>query len=100
MSAGPGASVSVVMLSYNRPAYLRRALESVLAQSHRPAEIIVVDSRSPGSDEVARVVKSSCPQCRLIQMPRNAGFAGGMNRGLRACRGEWVLLTEDDLLLE
>jgi GT2 family glycosyltransferase len=92
------AGVTVVVLSHNRPRLLQESLASVAAQTHRPAEVIVVDNRSLASDEVARLV-ARFPEYRLIANPTNLGFTGGMNAGLRAAGGEMTLLTEDDMIL-
>jgi GT2 family glycosyltransferase len=94
----PTPTVSIVVLSYNRPDFLRQALSSILAQTHRPAEVTVVDNRSARSAEVAGVV-AEFPGVRLIANPDNRGFTGGMNSGLRAASGEYVCLTEDDVAL-
>jgi hypothetical protein len=94
----PAASVSVVVLSFDRPADLRAALTSIGAQTHAIAEVIVVDNRSERSGEVARVVEDF-PLARLVAHATNLGFTGGMNRGLLEAQGDFVLLTEDDILL-
>jgi GT2 family glycosyltransferase len=91
-------TVTVVVLSYNRPEMLKESLASVVAQTHRPHEVIVVDNRSPRSGEVAAVV-GGFPGVRLIANPTNLGFTGGMNAGLRAATGEYVVLSEDDIVL-
>ncbi len=99
-AAGPGSALlSVVVLSYDRPAYLRRALASVTAQPVAPREIIVVDNPSGASAEVARVV-AEFPEARLHAPPANLGFTGGMNLGLSLAAGRHVLITEDDIVLE
>jgi GT2 family glycosyltransferase len=92
-------SVSVVVLSHNRPQLLAQALPSLLAQEPEPGEIVVVDNPSPRSAEVGAVVARH-PTVRLLRPPENLGFAGGMNVGLRAARGALVFLTEDDLITE
>lgn len=97
MASDPG--VSVLVLSYRRPAYLAQALESIAAQSHTPEEVIVSDNRSPASGEVERLVGDR-PGVRLLAHAANLGYAAGMNRALAAARGEYVLLTEDDMVLE
>jgi GT2 family glycosyltransferase len=90
--------VSVVILSYSRPDHLRRAIESVADQSYPSLDTIVVDNKSPGSDAIARIVSAS-PRVRFIANDENLGFAGGMNVGIAAASGEYVYLTEDDVLL-
>ena len=92
-------TVSVVVLSYNRPAYLREALASVAAQTHAPHEVIVVDNRSAASEEIARVI-AEFKGATLAPSAVNQGYAGGMNRGLERAAGEYVFLTEDDIVLE
>lgn len=92
-------TVSVVLLSYNRPDLLREALDSVRAQSYPRLEIIVVDNLSPKSEEVARAVGQS-PGVRLVRNDSNLGYAAGMNRGIAAATGSFTYLTEDDIVLD
>jgi GT2 family glycosyltransferase len=91
--------VSVVVLSYNRPHLLRESLASLAAQTYplSALEILVVDNRSAASEQVRRVVQTY-PGVGLIANESNLGFTGGMNVGLRAVRGEYVYLTEDDIV--
>src|SRR5436309_10645241 len=96
MSAKP--PISAVVLSYNRPAMLVRALESVYRQGYPSLEVIVVDNRSPSSDAVAQVVERF-PGVRFLPQSENLGYAGGMNVGLGAATGDFIHLTEDDIVL-
>lgn len=91
--------VSVVLLSYDRPAYLDQALVSLLDQSYEQLEITVVDNPSPSSAAVADIV-NQYPKVKLIQNSRNLGYAGGMNRGIEQANGRYVFLTEDDIVVE
>jgi GT2 family glycosyltransferase len=77
---------------------LEQALPSIIGQTFRPYEILVVDNRSPASDRIAAIV-SRYPAVRLIANKTNPGFAAGMNVGIRQARGEFVYLTEDDIIL-
>lgn len=90
--------VSVVVLSYNRPNLLTQALASLQEQSYANIDVTVVDNPSDASSEVARVV-SQYANVKLIQNPRNFGYAGGMNRGIATASGDFVYLTEDDIVL-
>lgn len=90
--------VSVVLLSYNRPAYLQEALVSLLNQSYDNIEITIVDNPSPSSDEVARIV-GQYPKIKLIRNPTNLGYTGGMNTGIEQASGHYLFLTEDDIVL-
>lgn len=91
--------VSIVLLSYNRPQLLRQALASLQQQSYQELEVIVVDNPSVASLEVAQVV-SQYPPVKLIQTGSNLGYAGGMNRGIESASGDYVYLTEDDIVLD
>jgi GT2 family glycosyltransferase len=92
-------SVSVVVLSYNRPALLSEALASLRAQTHKAFEVTVVDNPSPLSEEVARVV-AEFPDYKLFRSRVNLGYAAGMNRGIEMSAGEYTLITEDDIVLD
>ena len=91
--------LSVVVLSYERVAYLRQALDALASQVARDDEILVVDNASP-SREAIDAVLAGHPAVRLVRPSANLGFTGGMNLGLQSARGAYVLLTEDDLVLE
>ena len=91
--------LSVVVLSYDRPAYLRQALSALVAQRVASREILVVDNHSPSSKAVADVV-AGFTEVRLLALPTNLGFTGGMNAGLAQATGRYVLLTEDDIVVE
>ena len=92
-------SVSVVMLSYNRPALLSEALASLRAQTCEACEVTVVDNPSAASEEVARVV-GEFSDFKLVRSRSNLGYAAGMNLGLKLSSGEYTLLTEDDIVLD
>jgi GT2 family glycosyltransferase len=91
--------VSVVILSYNRPDCLKLSLASVLAQTYTKLDVLVVDNPSGASAEVEAIVRRH-PNVRLLQNPTNVGFAGGMNRGIAAASGEYICLTEDDIVMD
>jgi hypothetical protein len=97
-AGGQGATVSVVVLSYNRPEYLRAALDSLLAQTYRPLDVAVIDNPSPASDEIERLV-GLYAGVRLVRNGDNLGYTGGMNRGIEQAGGRYTLLTEDDIVL-
>ena len=93
-------AVSVVVPCYNASAFIGRTIESVLAQTWRALELIVVDDKSiDRSVQTVRRYADSDARVRLIEMPRNAGSpAAPRNTGVRAARGEWIaFLDADDL---
>ena len=92
-------SVTAVVLSHNRPHYLRESLLALTRQTYPAARIVVVDNRSPASDKVAEVA-AAFPGVELIRHGANLGFTGGMNAGVAAATGRYVLLIEDDIVAD
>ena len=90
--------VSVIIPVYNGEEYLAEAIDSVLAQTHHPFEIIVVDDGS--TDGTATVASRFKEHIRYIYQS-NSGPAAARNRGLRIARGEvFGFLDADDLWVE
>jgi glycosyltransferase involved in cell wall biosynthesis/SAM-dependent methyltransferase len=88
--------VSIVITTYNHARFLPEAIESALAQTVRPCEVIVVDDGS--TDDPGSVV-SLYPLVQLIRQP-NQGPSAARNTGWRAVRGRYVVfLDADDRLL-
>jgi glycosyltransferase involved in cell wall biosynthesis len=92
-------AVSVIIPVFNRPSQLRRALESVLAQSFDDFEIIVVDDGST-EDLWAKVPALGQPRVRYIRQ-QNQGTGAARNKAVEAARGEYIsFLDSDDVFLE
>ena len=88
--------VSVIIPCYDQAKFLAEAIESVLAQTHRAHEIIVVDDGSP--DRPDAVVRAF-PGVYCIRQ-RNAGVSEARNAGVHAATGRYlVFLDADDRLL-
>jgi N-acetylglucosaminyl-diphospho-decaprenol L-rhamnosyltransferase len=93
MSAPP--LLSIVILSWNTRDLLVRCLECVRAvDPELSREVIVVDNAS--SDDSVACVRERFPEVRLIENPRNVGYAEGNNVGIRAARGRFVFLLNSD----
>ncbi|MFM8808334.1 MAG: glycosyltransferase family 2 protein, partial [Chthoniobacterales bacterium] len=93
--------VSVVMACYNAGKYLAEAIQSVLDQTYRNLELVVVDSGS--SDDSWQVVQSFAgdERVRPLKLERHAGLnaAATRNYGLKAVRGEYVKFVDADDIL-
>jgi teichuronic acid biosynthesis glycosyltransferase TuaG len=92
--------VSVVVPCFNAAAFLPRTLSSVLAQSHKALELIVVDDASTdNSADVVRAYAQRDDRVVLVQRTKNAGTPGApRNDGVARARGEWIaFLDADDL---
>lgn len=91
--------VSVIVLSHDRPVYMKPVLDSLMAQTYDNLEIIVVDNKSRSSDQIEAIVRDY-PRVRLIKNCANLGFTGGMNKGIEAATGRYGYFTLDDIILE
>ena len=86
------SQVSVVIPSYNCANYLRAALESVLAQSYRPFEIIVIDDGS--TDETQELIRDY-PQVIYVRQ-ENSGPSRARNTGVRRAQGRYIAFLDAD----
>jgi glycosyltransferase involved in cell wall biosynthesis len=90
--------VSVIIPTYNRAALVREAVASVLAQSFREFEVVVVDDGS--SDHTVEALAPYAEQVRLRRRESRGGVSAARNTGIAAARGEWLaFLDSDDLWL-
>jgi glycosyltransferase involved in cell wall biosynthesis len=86
----------VVIPVYNVRDYVWACLQSVLAQTHRHLDVVVVDDGSTdGSGEIARRAAASDPRVRLVRT-ENQGLGQARNEGLAVARGEWVAFVDSD----
>ena len=83
-----------MIVTWNRAGELQRSIESALAQTYRPIEVVVVDNAS--TDATSAVVSERFPQVRLIRVHRNLGCPSGRNLGFPNCRGKYIYLLDDD----
>ncbi len=89
--------VSVTIVTYNSGRYIKRCLESVLAQKGPQFEVIVIDNNS--TDGTRDILEQYEDRCTIIYNDRNAGFAAAQNQAIRLARGNWVLTLNPDVLL-
>jgi GT2 family glycosyltransferase len=88
-------TVSVVIVNWNGRALLDACLAAVLEQSVEGGhEVIVVDNGS--SDGSVDFLRERFPAVRILTVDRNIGFSAGCNRGIRAARGRYVALLDND----
>ena len=87
--------VSTIVLNWNDKEYIFDCLESLLAQTYSPQEIILVDNGSTdGSLPMLKEKYGS--SINIICNAKNLGFAGGVNAGIYVARGEYIALLNSD----
>jgi len=89
--------VSVTIVTYNSGRYIKRCLESVLAQKGPQVEIIVVDNNS--TDGTRDILERYEDRCHIVCNSGNVGFAAAQNQAIRLSRGNWILTLNPDVLL-
>lgn len=85
--------VSIIIPTYNREATIGAAVESALAQTHRPAEVIVVDD---GSKDGTLAALQRYGDAITVVSQANAGPSAARNRGVEAARGEVLAFLDSD----
>ena len=87
-------NLSVIIVNYNTSDFLVRCLNSVVSQSDRNIEVIVVDNAS--QDGSQDVIRKTFPWVKLMANDRNLGFAQANNQALSVCKGEYVHFLNPD----
>jgi glycosyltransferase involved in cell wall biosynthesis len=89
--------VSVVLGTYNGEAYLQEQLNSVLAQTYSPLEIIAIDDGS--TDSTVRILREFAARdarIKVIVNERNLGFIRNFEKGCSLSAGHWIALCDQD----
>jgi GT2 family glycosyltransferase len=93
----PNDYVSVTIVTYNSGRFIKRCLESALAQSYSPKEIIVIDNNS--IDGTIDILEQFEDRCRIVYNTANVGFAAAQNQAISMAKGDWILTLNPDVLL-
>jgi teichuronic acid biosynthesis glycosyltransferase TuaG len=89
--------VSVIMPVYNAETWLRRAIDSVLAQSHIRLELIAVDDGSRDhSLDVLNGYAATDARVHVLRQPSNGGVAAARNAGIAAAHGDYIAFLDAD----
>jgi len=100
MSAPNGASISVIVPTYNDVAHIGATILSIVGQTLAPAEIVVVDDDS--DDETEDVVQElaaqqgGAPIIRYIRLPARSGVVAARNEGIAQAHGAWIATCDSD----
>ena len=89
--------VSVTLVTYNSGRFIKRCLESVLAQRYGNKEIIIIDNAS--TDGTIDILEQFEDRCRIVYNDENIGFAAAQNQAIQLSSSEWVLTLNPDVLL-
>ena len=90
--------VTFVIVNYNGERFIQTCLDSILAQSRPPDEIILVDNAS--CDRSPLLVRERFPQVELILLAENIGFPAACNRGIHQASGDLIAILNNDVALD
>lgn len=94
MSASP--VFSVILISYNHERYIAHAIESILEQTYRNFELIIVDDGS--SDKSMQIIDNFSDDRIIICQQKNQGPSEAINSALLKCKGQYIaLMSSDDI---
>ena len=98
------SKISIIVPLYNKAPYVRKALESIMSQTYKDFDLIIVDDGSTDNSlevvneyirDVLCVMCDVCKNVRVIQQ-NNAGVAAARNNGVKASKGEYVCYLDAD----
>ncbi len=91
-------ALSIIIPTYNGCEILVNCLESLVKQSFDNYEVFIIDNGS--SDGTVEMVKTYYSDCRIIRFDQNKGFSIAMNVGIQATKTPYLLLLNNDTVLE
>lgn len=87
--------ITVAMAVHNGEPYLKEAIDSIRAQSHRRMEVIIVnDGSTDGTKKLLDRIDD--PRFRIVHLKRNRGAAKALNKAIRLAKGDWVAIHDAD----
>lgn len=92
------SAASILICTRNRPELLADTLRSVLAADSVPGEVVIVDQSGVANTAVAGIDGAGC-EVRYVHSP-TVGASRARNEGLRLAKHDWVVLLDDDMLVE
>lgn len=91
--------VTVVIPTYEREKELYEAIESVISQTYKHIEILIIDDNSHNLElrkKINDFIKQNYKQIKLIQNVRNLGGSGSRNVGIKSASGKYIAFLDDD----
>jgi hypothetical protein len=97
MTKSDGSLISIVILNYNAGKLLDECIDSIYKTEKVNFEIILVDNAS--TDKTYRECVQKFPDIKLIENEKNLGYCEGNNVGIRATKGEFVIVLNPDTIV-
>ena len=89
--------ITIVITSYNYQKYIKDTINSVLNQTYKNWEMIVIDDASTDSSvEIIKEISKNDTRIKLIQNNKNIGLKNSIQKALKEASGEWIAFLESD----
>jgi GT2 family glycosyltransferase len=98
MENGSNKRVSIIILTYNNEKDLAECIPSILDQTYKNFELLIVDNGS--TDGTIAYIKTHYPEIKLIETGTNLGYAGGNNVGFQHANGDYIVVVNPDTLVD
>lgn len=90
---------SIVLPTYNREQFIGEAIESVISQTNKDWELLIVNDAS--TDETGKIIENYCSEnIRIFNLSDNSGVSVARNTALENARGKYIAFLDDDDLLD
>jgi GT2 family glycosyltransferase len=90
--------ISIIILNWNGKKITEACLDSIKKQTSKDYEVILIDNAS--TDGSSKYLKKKFPFIKLIQNKKNLGYAGGNNLGVKQVKGDYILILNNDVVLD
>ena len=95
MISSQNPKISVLMPVYNCELYIKEAVDSILNQTYRNFEFLIIDDAS--TDSTVSIIKQfNDSRIQLIEKPKNSGYTNSLNLGLGIAKGEFIARMDGD----
>jgi len=89
--------VSVILPTYNRAEYIRKAIESVLTQTYKNLELVIVDDGSiDNTSDIIYGLAKKDKRVKVVQNKTNIGLVKSLNKGITRSKGKYIARIDDD----
>ncbi|MEI6627059.1 MAG: glycosyltransferase family 2 protein [bacterium] len=90
--------ITFQIVTWNSIKYIGECVESILRQTHREFQILVIDNNS--QDGTVKFLKTNYPDITVFQNNKNLGFAKANNQGIRLLNSPYIITCNPDIVLE